>query len=122
MRLKASFIAAMFVAAPLAAGTTAMAADIGNCSGTQTCIWNDNDYQSKLASKEHGDGTPRNLAPEDEDRMDSWANNSDSYTSCGWSGRNATGDEQTWGRNSHDNNVSPLNSDEVSSWRTKYGC
>jgi hypothetical protein len=35
---------------------------------------------------------------------------------------NGTGDRQGMAPEANDNNVSPLNSDEVSSWRTRYGC
>lgn len=35
---------------------------------------------------------------------------------------NGTGDRQGLAPEANDNDVSPLNSDEVSSWRTRHGC
>lgn len=104
------------------AATVANAKDVDNCAGTSTCMWDDNNFQTKLIERTHGSDAIRNLSDEDEDKMDSYANNSNTYQTCAWSNRNGTGDRQDWAENEQDSNVSPLNSDEVSSWRTKYGC
>lgn len=123
MRLKNVLVAAILVTGGVAGAGVATAADIDNCGHTQTCMWDDNDYQDKIAARSEGSDEIRNLDPNtQEDKMDSYANNSDVYQTCAWSNRNGTGDSQDWEENEHDANVSPLNSDEVSSWRTKFGC
>lgn len=85
-------------------------------------MWDDNNYQDKIASRTHGEAQIRNVSDAANDKMDSYANNSNTYQTCAWSNSNGTGDRQDWHENEHDDNVSPLNSDEVTSWRTKYGC
>ena len=121
MRLKIALISLAVAAVPFAA-VPAMSADIDGCASNKTCLWDDNNYQDKLSEHVEGYEFKINLSAANEDRMDSWANNSNTYKSCGYSGQNMTGDTQSWNENSHDDNVSPLNSDEVSSYRTKYGC
>lgn len=64
------------------------------------------------------------LSGEANNEMDSWANRS-SGSSAGYDDPTPDGDDdgcQTWSAVSNDNNVSPFNSDEVSSWRTNRGC
>jgi hypothetical protein len=104
-----------FVAAPSVAA-------LSDCASGATCIWADNDFKGDRQGRSGGSGTITNVSALLNDRMDSWANRSASYTSCGWDGKNGTADAQTWGATSNDNNVSPFSSDEVSSWRTRYGC
>ena len=67
-----------------------------------------------------GDSTIKNLSGDANDEMDSWANKSTTHSGRMWKDANGSGDRQTLGRNQRDNNVSPANSDEVSSWRTAY--
>lgn len=86
------------------------------------CLWGNNDFKRKIADRAGGSGTIVNLSGDANDEMDSWANRSASYTGCGFGAANGGGDRQTFGRNSNDNNVAPWNSDEISSWRTRYGC
>lgn len=106
---------ASFVAAP---GLAAL----NDCANNTTCIWADNDYKGDRQGRVHGQGNITNVSDLLNNRMDSWANRSATYTSCGWDGKDGKNDDQTWNSVSNDNNVSPLSSDEVSSWRTKYGC
>lgn len=121
MNTKTLVLAAALVGAVVSGG--AASADIDNCSGTQTCLWNNNSFQDKLGGRTHGEGTIRNLASENDNKMESWANNSNTYKSCAWDGRNGTGDDDgSWNENSSDDNVAPWNADTMSSWRTKYGC
>jgi hypothetical protein len=63
-----------------------------------------------------------NLTGERNDQMDSWANRSTTYDGCMTEHSNGGGDKQGMARANNDNNVSPLNSDEVTSWRTNGGC
>jgi hypothetical protein len=95
---------------------------LSQCSSGHVCLWGNNDFQWKIADRVAGSGTITNLTGEANNQMDSWANRSGSYTACGFGGANGTGDRQEWGPNSNDNNVNVFNSDEVSSWRTRYGC
>lgn len=122
MQLKSVVVSAVLITGSTMGGVNAVYADIDNCAGTSTCLWDDNNFQSKLAERTHGSSEIRNLSDADNDKMDSYANNSNVYQTCAWSGRNGTGDRQDWEENENNANVSPLNSDEVSSWRTKFGC
>ncbi len=121
MNLKALVLSAALVGSVVSVGS-ATAADIDNCASTSTCMWNSNDYQDKIAGRTHGDSDIKYVGDKANNKMDSWANNSNTYQSCGYDGSNGTGDAQDWEENQHDSNVAPWNSDEVSGWRTKYGC
>ena len=105
----------LMVAAP-AAGS------LSQCTSDDTCIWANNDFAGTFANKATGAGNYANVPANINNAMDSWANRSSVNTSCGADGANGTADKQTWARVSNDNNVSPFSSDEVSSWRTKFGC
>lgn len=106
---------ATFIAAPSVAA-------LSDCGTNKTCIWVNNEFSGSRQDRAHGEGTIKNVNSTLNNRMDSWANRSATYVSCGWDGTNGTADDQTWGVTSNDNDVSPLSSDEVSSWRTRYGC
>ena len=121
MKAKA-VVLALAMGGVMVTGGMATAADIDNCGSIRTCIYNDNNYQSKLASREHGQSEIRYVGDTATNRTSSWANNSGTYQSCGYDGANGTGDQQDWEENQHDDNLAPWNNDEVSSWRTKYGC
>lgn len=121
MNLKAIVLSAALAASVLSVGA-ASAHDIDNCSGTQTCLFNYNSYQDRVAARTHGEDTIKYVGDGANNKMSSWANNSNTYKSCGYDGSNGTGDAQNWDENSHDSDVAPWNSDEVSGWRTKYGC
>ena len=97
-------------------------AALKDCGSNKTCIWDDNDFKGTRADRSAGESTIKNVPTTINNKMDSWANTSSAYVSCGWDGLNGTADHQTWGAVSNDNNVSPFSSDEVSSWRTRYGC
>jgi hypothetical protein len=97
-------------------------AALKDCPNNYTCIWNNNDFTGSRAHRAQGQGDYLNVPAANNNEMDSWANRSASYISCGKHGENGTGAGQTWNRVSNDNNVAPWNSDQVSSWRTRYGC
>jgi len=115
--LAGAFVVATAISAPGFAGGA-----LSDCSSGHMCLWGNNDFQWMIADRAAGSGTIVNLTGEANDQMDSWANRSASYNGCGYGGANGTGDEQGFAANSNDNNVAPWNSDEVSSWRTRYGC
>lgn len=83
--------------------------------------WNDN-TAGDFVGRDEGKDNWTNLGPGMNDQMSSWANRSATYTSCGAGGFDGAGDRQTWSSLNSDNNVAPWNNDEVSSWRTKFGC
>lgn len=121
MNVKLLVLAASVVTSSLYGGV--VSADIDGCSGTSTCLYDNNDYQGKIAARTHGEGAIKNLSASADNKMDSWANNSNTYKTCAWNGQNGTGDHDgSWNENSSDSNVAPWNSDVISSWRTKYGC
>lgn len=121
MKVSHLIAGAMLAATGVAVAAPATAA-LSDCTNSKTCLWANNDFGGTRADRNGGEGSITNVPSSINNQMDSWANRSGSYTSCGWDGANGTADDQTWGRVSNDNNVSPLSSDEVSSWRTKYGC
>ena len=120
MNTKAIVIAAAMVGATLSGGVAV--ANIDGCAGDDTCLWDDNNYQDKRASRYEGKATITYVGDAANNHMDSFANNSETYQTCAYSGANGTGDRQDWDELEHNPDVSPLNSDEVTSWRTKYGC
>lgn len=120
MRAKWLVCAVVAVAAITAPGIAS--GSLSQCAAGHVCLWGNNDFQWLIADRTAGSGTITNLYGEANNQMDSWANRSSSYAACGYGGANGTGDRQHWGPNSNDNNVAPWNSDEVSSWRTRYGC
>lgn len=121
MNLKALVLAVSLAGSVISVGA-ASAHDIDNCSGTSTCLFDYNNWQNKVAGRTHGEGTIEYVGDGANNKMGSWANNSDTYKSCGYDGSNGTGDQQEWNENSHDSDVAPWNNNEVSGWRTKYGC
>lgn len=97
-------------------------AALSDCDANHMCMWGNNDFLWKIGERTHGSDSLENLAGEYNDQMDSWANRSATYTGCMFGSAGGAGDRQVMAKVSSDNNVSPLNSDEVSSWRTKNGC
>lgn len=81
-----------------------------------------NDYQWMIGERAHGSATLVNLSGDKDNAMDSWSNESGTHSGCMYGAFNGTGDRQGMAPEANDNNVSPLNSDEVSSWRTRHGC
>lgn len=96
-------------------------ASLAQCSGNNTCLWGNNDFDFYLTGKGENLGYS-NLTSAQNDRMDSWANRSVSFSSCGRSNANGSGDGQTFARNSNDSNVNTFDSDEVSSYKTNGAC
>ncbi len=121
MKLSHVIAAAMLAGTGIAVATPATAA-LKDCTNYRTCIWENNNYTGIRAQRDQGQSSITNVPSNINNKMDSWANQSSAYVSCGWDGLNGTADDQTWGAVSNDDNVSPLSSDEVSSWRTRYGC
>ena len=116
--LSAALLGATLFVAPNVSASAAYS----ECASERVCLWGNNDYLWMLDERTAGSSTINNLSGDANDEMDSWANNSGTYAGCMWSDANGSGDRQTLGRNSSDNNVAPANSDEVSSWRTAYAC
>ncbi|RYJ20635.1 hypothetical protein CU044_6761 [Streptomyces sp. L-9-10] len=85
-------------------------------------MWGNNDFMWLIGERAHGSTSFVNLTGDKNDQMDSWANLSSRYDGCMTGAANGAGDKQGMARASNDNNVSPLNSDEVTSWRTNGGC
>lgn len=104
------------------AGATAAQASLSDCNANNMCMWGNNDFKWKIGERGDGSKTVTGLYGDRNDEMDSWANRSASYDGCMYSNANGKGDRMTMWRNSHDDNVAPWNSDQVSSWRTKGGC
>ncbi|WP_306214342.1 peptidase inhibitor family I36 protein [Actinoplanes sp. RD1] len=121
MRIK-TVVAGMIVAGAAALAPGVAHAALSDCDSNNMCMWGNNDFVFMIGERGHGSTTITNLSGDNNDEMDSWANRSASYTGCMYSNAGGGGDKQTMARNSNDNNVSPLNSDEVSSWRTANGC
>ena len=121
MRTKLWLAGAMILATAIIAPGLA-SGSLSQCNSGNVCLWGNNDFEWLIAERAAGSGTITNLTGEANDQMDSWANRSASYNACGWGAANGTGDAQTFAAASSDNNVAFFNSDEVSSWRTRYGC
>jgi hypothetical protein len=122
MRIKIVIASAIVAATGFAIAPTAAFAALSDCATGSMCLWGNNDFKYGIATRTAGSSTITNLSSAANDDMDSWANQSSTYAGCMWSDANGSGDRQTLSRNSNDNNVSPANSDEVSSWRTAYAC
>ncbi|WP_405058474.1 peptidase inhibitor family I36 protein [Kribbella sp. NBC_01505] len=97
-------------------------ASLDECDNNNMCMWDNNNFGRLIGERGHGSSTITNLGPSGDNKMDSWANRSAVYGGCMYTNANGGGDKQTMNATSSDDNVSPLNSDEVSSWRTRYGC
>ena len=115
-------IAMTMVSGALAVVSAPAFADIDDCPSARTCLWEDNDYKGGRYGRESGDSTIVNLPAYINNDTDSFANTSGTFQSCAWSGSNGTGDRQDWEEYEQNSNLSPLNSDEISSLRTKFGC
>lgn len=96
-------------------------ASLSACGSGRMCLWGNNDFKWKIGDRAAGGGVT-NLKGDANDEMDSWANRSASWTGCMYDDPNGAGSTDTMGKNSNDNNVAPWNSDDKSSWRTRYGC
>lgn len=120
MKAKAALIGAMMIGTAVLTPGIAQAA-LSECPTNYTCLWGNNDFLWYLTGKNQNNGYS-NLSGEANNQMDSWANRSASYNSCGTGSANGGGDKQNWSRGTSDNNVSPVNSDEVSSYKTNGSC
>lgn len=96
-------------------------AEFKDCDAGKMCLWGNNDYKWMLGEKPV-DQPIDNLYDDKDNEMDSWANRSSDWRGCMFGGHDGDGDKQLMRTLSSDDNVSPLNSDEVSSWRTRRGC
>jgi hypothetical protein len=121
VRLATLLGGAILVGSGIVAAVPAQAA-LSDCPADYTCIWANNGFTGDRAQRAHGNATIWNLDGSMNDRMDSWANRSGTYGSCGWALFNGQGSSQEWDAGTRDNNVGPLNSDVLSSWRTRGGC
>jgi hypothetical protein len=121
VRLATLLGGAILIGSGIVAAVPAQAA-LSDCPADYMCIWAYNDHVGAYAPRVHGQSTilvvPSNL----NDQMDSWANRSATYGSCGWNGANGQGSPQEWDAGTRDNYVNSGNSDIVSSWRTRGGC
>lgn len=122
MRIRSKLAGAIIIAAAALTVPGVANGALSACPSGHICLWGNNDFQWKIADRTAGDATITNLRGDANNQMDSWANRSANHTGCGFGAANATGDRQTFGKNKSDDNVAPWNSDEVSSWRTRYGC
>jgi hypothetical protein len=93
-----------------------------DCPDGSTCIWKDNNYTGTKDSRAPGHTNITPVSPALDNQMSSWANRSNIHDSCGYDSHDGGGDSQEWGFASEDNDVSFLNDNEVSSWRTMGGC
>lgn len=117
-------LALTVVALATSLGTRAIqpaGASLSDCGSGRMCLWGNNDFKWKIGDRAAGGGVT-NLTGDANDEMDSWANRSASWTGCMYDDPNGSGSTDTMGKNSNDNNVAPWNSDDKSSWRTRYGC
>lgn len=120
LRVK-SMLAGAMIAGTVLAVPVAANASLSQCAVNYTCLWGNNDFLWYLAGKNQNQGYS-NLTGEANDQMDSWANRSVLFNSCGREHSNGAGDSQTWNKNSSDNDVNTFNSDEVSSYKTNGSC
>lgn len=121
MRLASALSIAMMAASVAVAWAPAEAA-LSDCTNSRTCIWADVDFENDRASIGQGIGTFTYVGDTLNNRMDSWANKSITYTSCGADYANGGGDKQVWPPGNQDPEVAPWNGDEVSSFRSQGGC
>ncbi|MER7420733.1 peptidase inhibitor family I36 protein [Micromonospora peucetia] len=122
MKVKTVIASAFIVGSGLFLVPGVASAALQDCDSNHMCMWANNDFGVMIGERPHNQATVVNLSSTNNDRMDSWANRSAQYAGCMFSDAGGAGDRQTMGLNSNDNNVSPLNSDEVTSWRTANGC
>ena len=119
-------ISKYIVAAALVVPTTILApaiaanAAFSSCASDKLCLWNDNDFSG---SPSHTRNPNKGLLAltTGNNNMDSWANRT-TYDGRGYDKANGTGDCQSFGKGSNDNNVAPWNSDEISSTATNGKC
>lgn len=97
-------------------------AAFSQCNLDHMCMWGNNDFLWLIGERQHGNDVITNLTGERNDEMDSWANRSITLAGCMYQHSNGGGDQQLMAKGSSDSNVAPWNSDEVTSWRTKFGC
>jgi hypothetical protein len=121
VRLATLLGGAILLGSGIVAAVPAQAA-LSDCPTDHTCIWAYNDHEGAYLPRVHGQSTILNLPSHMDNTMDSWANRSATYGSCGYEGANGLGVKQEWDAGRRDNNVSPLASDKISSWRTRGGC
>jgi hypothetical protein len=94
----------------------------GECPSGQICLWGNNEFKWLIAHRGAGFTSVYNLSGEANNEMDSWANRSGEHDVCGYGALYGGGDKQGWDSLHNDNNVSPWNSDEVSSWQGRTHC
>jgi hypothetical protein len=120
--MRGKLIASAIVAVTAVTVPGLASGSLSQCPSGNVCLWGNNDFQWLIGNRAGGNGTITNLSGDANNQMDSWANRSSTYSACGYGGANGTGDRQGWSPNNNDSNVAPWNSDEISSWRTRYGC
>jgi peptidase inhibitor family I36 len=104
-----------------AAASGGAQAAFSDCDPNRSCLWGNNDFIWLLSERAAGGGLLSFSGQDRNNQMDSWGNRT-TINSAGYDSTSGTGDCQTFQRGSNDNNVSFVNSDEVSSWRTNHGC
>jgi len=120
MRIKSAMSAGLITLTVFAVAGTANAG-FEDCDPGKMCMWGNNDYKWRIGMKPV-DQPIDNLSGDKDNEMDSWANRSEEWNGCMFTGYDGVGEEQLMESNGQDDNVNPWNSDEVSSWRTRRGC
>lgn len=113
----------LVTAALLAVPGPAQAGNDNYCPWTieKVCIYANNNWVGLLDSPRWPDGGIRNVPARDDDKMDSWEN--DTRTNASWyHDANGRGDCVTMSAGYEDDNINVFDSDELSSWRTDRGC
>jgi hypothetical protein len=106
--------------AVVALGTVGAAQAVEPCGTGRVCIYGNNDFAWKIGERDYGRPVA-NIAAQYNDEMDSWINRLNSNAAW-YDDANGGGGCHTLNANSNDPNVSILNTDDLSSWKTNGGC
>jgi len=122
MRIRSIAAGGMLLGTVLAAPIAAHAS-LAQCTGSNMCVWGNNNYDWLLAAQAHGQGVIDvfNDAKGENNQADSWQNRSNTYAGCLYYGQ-GTSALLTMVKASKDDNVSFTDSDKTSSMRTNGPC
>lgn len=105
------------IVAPVAANEA-----LSDSASGRMCMGGNPSYVWMIGNRGAGSSTLINLTSDNNNKMHSWANKSGIHEGCMFGGTNGTGNRQEMAFNSSEGLVNAFNGDEVSSWRTRYGC
>jgi Peptidase inhibitor family I36 len=118
--MRTSLIAGLIITSGIVLAPVVADAGSASCPASKICLYADNNFKAFMGFRSAGQGIS-NISVNNEDALDSWENKSS--TNAAWyKNLDGKGTCRTMLAKKEDNNISFLDSDTASSWKTDGAC